>query len=84
MKNVKHVYTNCLLVVDQSGCLDPGSIVHAKRSGSSGPYPEGSKVIYTCHTCYTGGGTMTCQDNGQWSNRPECRGKKLFLKKHFF
>ena len=53
-------------------CGDPGSVYFAYSSTSGGPYTVGSRVTYTCNPGLIGGGTITCQPNGQWSQRPTC------------
>ena len=57
-----------LLVVT---CGDPGSVQNAQRQVIN--FNVGSRATYTCTNCYIGGGALTCQGNGQWSQpRPTC------------
>ena len=60
-------------------CQDPGQVADSVRSGSVGPYPINSRVTYTCNNCYVGGGTITCQPNGQWTQTVVCRSKLQLL-----
>ena len=52
------------------GCGDPGHVPNAVRSGHSFMY--GAVVVYTCDVGYVSGGHITCQANGQWTQRPIC------------
>ena len=56
-------------------CQDPGQVANAIRSGTAGPYPINSQVTYTCNNCFFGGGTITCQPNGQWTQTVQCSSK---------
>ena len=62
-----------LLVVE---CSDPDGVPHSTRSWSKWPYTPNTQFRYTCGRCYTGGGNITCQNNGEWTNKPNCTGKK--------
>ena len=63
-------------------CTEPGGIAHAARSETHWPLSVGAKVTYTCNPCYTGGGNITCQRNGQWTKKPTCRGEIICRKPH--
>ena len=63
-------------------CPGPGGIAHAARSETHWPLSVGAKATYTCNPCYTGGGTITCQRNGQWTQKPTCTGKILHINAH--
>ncbi len=55
-------------------CLDPGSIVFGRRTGSA-PYHQGGSMTYHCDDDYTmtGDDTLTCQSNGAWDKpTPTC------------
>lgn len=71
-----------LFTVDNSPalCNDPGEVPNAVRSRAEGPYKLNYKVTYTCERCYAGGGRITCQSNGQWTDMPVCTGKWLIAK----
>ena len=56
-------------------CAEPGSLPHATRSGDYWPYSTESTITYVCNTCYTGGGKVTCQSNGTWTDKPMCKGE---------
>ena len=58
-------------------CNDPGGVDNAVRGGSSWPYTVGRTFTYTCESCYTGGGFITCERNGQWTQKPSCTGKDI-------
>ena len=61
-------------------CGDPGGIHDGFKGESHWPYSVNSTITYNCHPCYTGGGTITCQPNGKWTKKPECKGKSnLFI-----
>ena len=62
-------------------CGDPGGIDNAVRGASSWPYTVGTAFAYTCESCYTGGGSITCQENGQWTQKPTCTGE-IFCRNH--
>ena len=52
-------------------CPDPGHVSNAVRFPAN-PF-VGTRVTYFCNAGYTGGGTITCLSNGQWSSpRPTC------------
>ena len=51
-------------------CDDPGTIPNAERGAVL--LSVNSQVTYTCKDCYTGGGVITCQANGQWTPLPAC------------
>ena len=51
---------------------------YALRSGATWPYTTNSQVTYTCYSCYTGEGTITCQDNGQWKDTFKCTGIAIY------
>ena len=60
-----------ILVVD---CGDPGDVPNAERTGTV--FTQGGTVNYRCpNNCYRGGGTITCNSNGQWSPLPSCNSK---------
>ena len=62
-------------------CEDPGQVPNAMRS-SLNSYGVGGIVRFTCKPGFVmrGEGTLTCQENGQWSPGPICLsiGKNLF------
>ena len=66
-------YHVVLFVVE---CSDPGGVPHSTRSWSKWPYTPNTQFMYTCNRCYKGGGNITCQNNGEWTNKPNCTGKK--------
>ena len=54
-------------------CVDPGQVSNAIRNGRE--TSVGSTITYECHDGYLGGGSITCQANGQWSaEKPTCDG----------
>ena len=55
-------------------CSHPGLVPHAEIQGNPGPFPVPVNTVlhYICEPCHHGDGTMTCQSNGQWSQRPDC------------
>ena len=57
-------------------CADPGGVDHAVRSEAAWPYRENTRFTFTCDDCSTGGGSITCQSNGQWTTKPNCTGNK--------
>ena len=63
-------------------CEDPKQIPNAVRSSVTS-YKIGGIVRYTCNPGFVmgGDGTITCQENGQWSPVPVCvlRGKTVLL-----
>ena len=63
-------------------CPEPGGIAHAARSEAHWPLSVGAKVVYTCNPCYIGGGTIVCQKNGQWTQKPTCEGEIICRKPH--
>ena len=60
-------------------CNDPGDVNNAQWIRSSWPYKVNSRVSYKCDACYTGGGIITCQRNGQWTQKPTCTGKMQII-----
>ena len=55
-------------------CGDPEQVANADRIGTD--FTEGRTVTYVCRSsCYSGGGDITCNDNGQWDTKPTCIGK---------
>lgn len=53
-------------------CAEPGGIKFASRSSYSGPYNVGDQVTYNF---YDGrGGTIICQSNSTWTQKPICTG----------
>ena len=67
-----------LLVVN---CGDPGTVINARRTGND--FRMGQQVTYACNNCYFGGGTITCQANGRWTNLPTCSGKSKYIFQNF-
>ncbi len=55
-------------------CPEPGGIPHSTRTGYNGPYTQCSNVTYSCHGG-GGGGAISCQRNGTWTQKPSCQGK---------
>ena len=55
-------------------CRAPSNVVNAVRSGTEWPYDANSQVTYTCDSCPSGGGTINCQNNGQWTEKTKCTG----------
>ena len=66
-----------VLLVQPQSCGDPGQVENARRSGFN--FNVNGVVNYDCNQCYNGGGSITCQSNGQWSQRLSCRSKSLAL-----
>ena len=58
---------------DAVDCGDPGDVPHGKRirRSQSGPFPIGTVISYVCFTGF-GGGDITCQEGGIWTQRPTC------------
>ena len=58
-------------------CPEPGGGVwDAVRSGATWPYTTNKQVTYTFHQLCPGkGGTITCQSNGTWTDKPQCIGE---------
>lgn len=74
------------ITVNIAGCADPGEVDFAERSDNfGGPYHVYSRIIYTCYTGFTGGGTIICERNGQWTEMPVCTGtyNELRIQKHW-
>ena len=67
---------DCFCTVDQALgirgqiCQDPGEVAGATRDVTRGPYPVGTVIRYYCIAGV--GGTITCQTNGQWTQKPRC------------
>lgn len=57
-------------------CPEPGGIYSSTRTKYNGPYNPGDQVTYACNS--RGGGTITCQRNGAWTNKPICTGQDCF------
>ena len=67
---------------DAGVCGDPGEVYGAVRTGSSSRYQVNAVITYTCtDDCQVGGGNITCQSNGQWTEKPGCHilRKKTFI-----
>lgn len=63
-----------LCPTDMGTCNEPGGRPFSTRTGALFPYHVGDEVTYTCDSCYTGGGTITCLNNGRWSGDVACSG----------
>ena len=62
---------------DVGACKEPGGVPYASRSGAVFPYHHLDQVQYTCDSCSTGGGVITCQ-NEMWSaDLPVCTGNQV-------
>ena len=72
----------CFLLMFSEECGDPGGLHHGVRSESYWPYLVNTQISYTCHPCYHGGGTITCQSDGEWTHRPQCQGYTGFPKRN--
>ena len=59
---------------DVGTCHEPGGRPFSTRTGALFPYQTGDKVTYTCDSCYTGGMTITCLNDGRWSSNVACEG----------
>ena len=59
--------------VADGACGKPGIVPNSKREGDV--FTVGSTITFTCNTGYTGGGTITCQNNTRWTTLPTCVGK---------
>ena len=66
---------NTLLFSVSGYCPGPGTIENTEISAPYTQYVVGTNITFTCDECYTGGGTSTCQCNGEWSPVPECSSK---------
>ena len=53
-------------------CPEPGGVPFAARTKYSGPYNLGDQVTYSCFHGITG--TITCQKNRAWTQKPSCTG----------
>ncbi len=54
-------------------CPEPGGVPFSSRTRYNGPYNPGSQVTYSCHDGNVG--TITCQSNGGWTQKPVCSGE---------
>ncbi len=55
-------------------CAEPGGVPFSTRSGFPGAYNLGDQVTYNCYDGEKG--TITCQSDGKWIQKPRCSGEK--------
>ena len=63
-------------------CQNPGEVAGATPDVTRGPYPIGTVIRYRCIVGV--GGTITCQTNGQWTQKPTCTGAGTGMNCNFF
>ena len=51
-------------------CPEPGGMWGAVRSGATWPYTTNKQVTYTSDQLTCISGTITCQSNGTWTDKP--------------
>ena len=51
-------------------CPEPGGVPFSTRTSYNGPYHSDSQVTYSCNN--GGGGSITCQRDGTWTQKPTC------------
>ncbi len=51
-------------------CPEPGGVAFSTRTSYNGPYHSDSQVTYSCNN--GGGGSITCQSDGTWTQKPTC------------
>ena len=72
-------FTTLFLLLNAIECSDPGGVDNSVRSAANWPYTVNTQFTYTCNKCYTGSGTITCQSDGTWSQKPQCKGLLLLI-----
>ena len=72
----KQKHKHCVFLYPSGICPEPGGIPFSNRTIYYGPYNPGYHVTYTCHK--GGGGTISCQSNGNWTQKPTCSGQLHF------
>ena len=60
-------------------CPEPGGKKHSTRTGATWPYNVNLQVTYTQCSGACGGGTITCQQKGTWTDVQECTSKLRLL-----
>ena len=59
-------------------CPEPGGIPGGIRRGGLPAYRVGDQVVYECREGFNGtGGNITCQQNGKWTEKPDCKGEQV-------
>ncbi len=58
-------------------CPEPGGVPFSTRTRYKGPYNVSDQVTFSC--LQGGGGTITCQRNGNWTQKPLCISMLIFV-----
>ncbi len=58
-------------------CPEPGGVRFSSRTKYTGPYNPGSDVTYRCNDGEVA--TITCQRDGEWTQKPSCKALCTFL-----
>ena len=62
---------------DLGRSIDNGNVSYTRDPTKQGHYLENTTVTVTCDEGYKGGGSITCQNDGNWSSLslPHCIGE---------